>query len=73
MMHPNRIPLGEFTAASREMDRRYNASKAKRDRGFMTAVAAPSILAALLAYVWLSQMVVPAIERVNAEYQEQGE
>ncbi|MCJ8518974.1 hypothetical protein ABID21_001878 [Pseudorhizobium tarimense] len=68
---PNATDLGTFTARSREQDRRLNESKRRRDRGFIIAVAAPTTAALLLAYVWTSQMVLPAWERTNHANQEQ--
>lgn len=64
------IRLGTFTARAADINRRALASKAKRDRGFMIAVAAPTTAALLLAYVWTTGMVLPAWERVNHANQE---
>ncbi|HEV7434879.1 MAG TPA: hypothetical protein VGO22_08425 [Pseudorhizobium sp.] len=68
------VHLGHFESAIAKRLRKINekiaAAQAKRDRRSMIAVAATTIPALLLAYVWTTSMVIPAWERVNHENQE---
>jgi len=68
------IDLGTFESDTairlRKINEKIATASAKRDRGSMLAVVAPTVIALMLAYVWTSQMVLPAWERVNHANQE---
>lgn len=73
-MLPNATDLGTFESATakrlREINEKIAKAGAKRDRGSMIAIAATTIPALLLAYVWTTGMVLPAIEKFNHHHQE---
>lgn len=69
-MLPNATDLGTVKSRLADINDRMARHTAKRDRGFMIAIAIPTIFAGALAYVWTVTIVLPAWERVRNETQE---